>query len=208
MTHSIRIEQRKRAGIHLALMIVAVFAPCVAMRAAEPVVTLEAQAVIVTGLTPDKKFLLFGIGQEGRYPPRISAKADLLSADADGAFRLDVSKPLPAMSLWVAADLQTGDCAVAAPSGFHLKQSVLPAGALRARGNGVSARLHTEDENQELLYVRPGLGAWQLSGGYVLQLAAMLPVGDSPAPPEDFAVGDLFVTINPYTLVVRTFRVR
>jgi C-terminal processing protease CtpA/Prc len=89
-----------------------------------------------------------------------------------------------------------------------MKSSTLPGKALKNRGNGARARLEIDDDDQELLYVRPRVGAWRLDGGRELELEFMTPVDDSPAPPADFQAGDVIVTVNPISLVVRTFRVR
>lgn len=177
--------------------------------AAPPSVGFESRAVVVTGLTPDGKFLLFGLAnEEYRRPRRISHKASVFPVGENGEFRLDLPNRIPDTSVWVAADLESGECTVVAPRTRKAKIFAIPANALTRRGNGVRARLETGQDDHVLLYIRPGVGAWQLTGGRVSELQAMTPVDDSPEPPDDFRSGDFVVTVDPFSLVVRSIRVR
>jgi hypothetical protein len=113
---------------------------------------------------------------------------------------------IPASSVWVICDLTTGGFSVAAPAEYKLKSSALPAAALRNRSGGNSARIEVTGE-QELFYVRPGVGAWRLTGEDLV-LEAMARVGSSPPPPDDFRAGDLLFVADPMSMTIRTLRVR
>jgi hypothetical protein len=120
--------------------------------------------------------------------------------------RLDLPNDIPASSVWIVCDLTTGGFSVAAPAEYKVKSSVLPAAALRSRSGGNSARIEVTGE-QELFYVRPGIGAWRLTGEHLV-LDTMIRVGSSPPPPDDFRAGDLLFVADPMSMTIRTLRIR
>jgi hypothetical protein len=176
---------------------------------AQPVVTFEPQAVAIAGVTPSSELILFGISNEAnRYPRRIADKTSRFRTERDGTYLLTVANRIPTASIWVAVDLTTGDYTVASPAGHKLNRQQLPPAALKGRSNGRGARFESGSDEQELLFIRPAVGAWRASGGRSLELASMRPVGNTPPPPDDFAAGDVLVFVDPLSLRVRTIGVR
>lgn len=176
---------------------------------AAPAVTFEPHAVIVSGVTPGAATAWFAISQDfGRYPARIVLQESLGSGDERGTLRIEQQAVVEPTSIWAVADLQSGAVTIAAPPRYRMKQGTLPVAALRRRTSGVEPRLELAQDDAELFYVRPRVGAWRLTGGGRLALRSMRPVGDAPAAPADFAAGDVIVVVEPLSMNVRTLRVR
>jgi len=182
--------------------------------AAEPVVSFEEQAVVVSGLTPKGQVVWFGVAKqiEG-FMAHFVRREDLLTdEDGDGAVRFELDRTVPLQSIWVAVDLATGDAAVATPEGYPLRD----ASAAPGRGRGVAGRpdwIEDGRELLELLVVRPGQGAWGLTlgdggvndddgradGKITAALAWLRAVGSSPAPStplEHFQPKDLVFAVD------------
>lgn len=176
---------------------------------AAPAITFESHAVIATGVTPGGTTAWFAVSHEAsRYPARISRNASVLADEGDGMVRLDLPHEIPVSSVWIVADVETGETTVAAPAGFKVKSSTLPAAALRHRASGIAPHVQLDVDEVEVLYVRPRIGAWSTRSGRALALHSMEPLGDSPAPPDDFAANDMIVVVDPFAMTVRTLRVR
>lgn len=191
------------ARILLALIVVAM-APISQAARKSPTITFERKAVMVAGLTAKKEVLLFGISNEvDRVPRRISYKAAVFAVRDDGTFRLDQPNAIPAESAWIAVDMTTADYCVASPAGLASKVSKLPAAVIRSSSSQVPAHLEGAFTEQQVLVIRPDVGAWQSTDGG-LELQALTAIGASPAAPADFAKGDLILTVDPFTLRVRT----
>lgn len=176
---------------------------------AAPAIAFERQSIVVSGMTPNGTIAWFGISQEPlRYPMRVRHQTSLVNAAADGTVRLEQPAAIVPMSIWIAADLESGAWAVAAPPEFKMKSATLPAAALRRAAPGIEPRLDLDGEDYEVLYVRPRAGAWRASNGGAISLRSLQPVGSSPASPDDFRPNDIIVVIDPLAMIVRTLRVR
>jgi hypothetical protein len=187
--------------------------------AALPVVQFEESSVTATGVTPGGAVVVFGVAKELRgflvHQERIDA---VLTAGADGVAVLARETPVPAQSVWAVVDLATGELALGAPEGSELREIPFPAAALAADLRALQGRY----ESLDVLVVRPGaagsegLGAWGLfvaDGGerdgdgrqdrrLRASLSQLLPLGDSPAPPESLVEGDVVVAVDSETLQV------
>lgn len=188
--------------------------------ATPPRIAFEEHAVVVDGLAAGGRLVLSGAatGRDG-YQRYLFRHEEVLTADATGAARLELERPLPAESVWFAVDLASGALAVAAPEGTDLREVAVPAGALRQALDGL-------DEERRYLYVllvraaaaaaapeEPG--AWTMAvgdgapsdgdgredGRVSALLADLSPLGDAgPPPPAQLAPGFVLVAVDAMTL--------
>jgi hypothetical protein len=188
---------------------------------AAPVITFEEEALVVAGASPNAAVAWIGVGRShaGFTPQRLTLW-QVVDADATGTARLELGRPVPAESAFVAVDLTAGEMVVAAPPGTPLREVDLPHQA-------VPAGLRTLEDRRSglaVLWARPaadGTGtAWggavsdgsDLDGdgredrGVEVQLDRLQPLGASPAPPETLAEGDVLVGVDLETL--ETYAVR
>lgn len=176
---------------------------------AAPAVTFEDRAVVVSGVTPGGKTAWFSISHDfGGYPARITLQESSATGDERGALRIEQAAPVLPVSVWAVIDLESGAVTLASPPQHRMKQAAIPLTALRRRASGAEPRLELDLDDAELFYVRPRVGAWRLSGGGRLELRSMQPVSGSPAAPADFAANDVIVVVEPFSMSVRTLRVR
>lgn len=95
--------------------------PCAAV--AQPVVSFEANAVVVSGVAAGGRVALLGVGREPvEYSGRVvRSEAVLADEDGDGRVRLELERAVPWRSLWAAVDLADGAAVLAAPEGYPLR---------------------------------------------------------------------------------------
>jgi hypothetical protein len=197
---------RRCSPLFAVLLLVAL--PCLA---AEPVVSFEEQAVVVSGLTPNGQVVWFSVAKqiESSMAHFVRREDVLADEDGDGAVRFELDRMVPLQSIWVAVDLTTGAVAVATPEGYTLRDASLPPG----RGSGKAGRpdwIGDDRQLLEILVVRPGLGAWgstlgdggvndedgRGNGRISAALARLHAVGSSPAPPDHFLPKDLVFAVD------------
>jgi hypothetical protein len=132
-----------------------------------PAITFQKTVVAVAGITPKGQALLFGVAREiaaDDVATLVRRSQVLTDDDGDGTVSLDLGEEVPFRSLWVAVDLATGQVTAAAPAGYPLR-------LVSWRGQGIvrsSARADRVEDActfAEVLLVRPGVGAWQLTVG-------------------------------------------
>jgi len=196
---------------------------CVASSAAaKTTITFEEQAVVAT-VTPGAKTAWFAVVHEWKgYGLRLVERAVLLDDDdRDGVVRLTLQKRVARDSVWMVVDLGNGDSAIEAPPGMKLQRRPLPAAALNSRASGRAAHVVHKEAFSIVWVVRPGVGAWTsivddgnagdgdgtFDGSVEAALERMTPVGDSPAPPDDFRRDDVVAAIAPMTLEIFDGRV-
>lgn len=175
-------------------------------------IVFEERQLTVTGVTPGHRIVALGLGIGSHGHARLLTRhvEALPDDDLDGhvTFR---PHSLPAGSVWVAVDYETGDYVVATPTGEEPRLLALadePWGASRDRVGVSRADL-------EVLVVRPGVGAWNLwvadggsrdsdhamNGVSRLRLDAMNRlVGTEPKGPPIAIPRDLLVVMDPHTL--------
>ena len=186
-------------------------------------VTLEADAVVVSGMTAKGQAVLLGV-------TRVIEPDDfqvvrrhlqvLADDDGDGTVRYPLEGGIPLRSLWAAVDLKTGDYDAAAPEAFGLRR-------VNWRGRGPLRRADGKDAVEdrrprlELLVVRPQAGAWSLrvrdgdasDGDGVIDgrlqgiLERMEPLAASPPPPSLFQADDLVIGLDPAAMEITLFKV-
>jgi hypothetical protein len=195
---------------------------CAAATSAAPTIVFDDESVSVSEITASGRVAFFSMAFErAGFRDRLTRRDDLLTdEDGDGTVRVDLERPVPPASLWVAVDLATGELALALPEGSPFREVAFP-----ARGLGAELRWLEDRRNLlDLFLVRAGngadAGAWGISladGGSgdddrsqnrSIRAATLdfRPVGDSPQPPERLAPGDLLVGFDPDTLELYAVR--
>lgn len=190
---------------------------------ARPEVTFEAGAVEVDGLTPEGEVVLFGVARRTLgYHQRLVRIEEASVADATGYARFEIEDGVPLHAVWVAVDLATGGMAAGPTPGFPRGVRPFPTAGLHG-GGGLPDRLGGALEAAQILYVRPGEGAWGTAlrdgsvldldglhnGSFEVALADFAPVNTvSPsAAPDEVAAGDLVVVVDSVNLVLFILRV-
>lgn len=179
-------------------------------------ITFEEKAVVAQ-VTPGSSTAWFLIAQEptGRGTKLIHRADIYVDDDRDGIVRVTLKDSVIHSSVWIVVDLENGEHAVAAPAGPPLRRKLSPT-ALRARGNGKSARILQRELLTVIMVARPGVGAWIAKiedgttadgdaapdGEITALLEKLKPIGKSPAPPDDFQRDDVVVLANPLTLAI------
>lgn len=105
-----------------------------------PEITLEPDAVSVTGVTPGGSlaWILLTHQRVGYYPVTRYGAEILVDDDGDGSVRIEPADGIPAMALFLVVDLTTGEGSWIAPEGFEPRVLDLPSEAL---ARGASGRL-------------------------------------------------------------------
>lgn len=187
----------------------------------------EPGGVAVSGVTAKGRAVVFGVAREVGDDDYVTLRtsAEILEdLDGDGKVTLDLEAPLAKESTWVAVDTTKCDSDAGAPTGFRLRQ-------VNLRGRGVFKRDDGRGAVEEMrgfveaLVVRcgtgPDAGAWIASlgdggpddedgapdGKLELALDRMVPLSDSPEPPDDFSKDDVVVLIDPNALEMALVKV-
>lgn len=182
-----------------------------------PAITFDKSSVSVAGVSPKGQAVLFGVAREVAEDDvaTLVRRSQVLSDDdGDGVVKLDLGRDVLLRSVWVAVDLATGQVAAAAPEGYPLRR-VNWRGVGIVRGNPRADRVEDARRLAEVLLVRPGAGAWQLTvgdgsagdddgaadGKLAAALDRMTPVaGTTDPPPTRFDPKDIVVLIDPNRL--------
>ena len=211
MKHS-RVSIRPRYRVGLSAIALLVFA--LDSRAADQAglsLTFKQNAVTVGGATAGHQVVAFGIGigKHGRAPLLTRYVRALTDDDGDGAVTFAV-RNLPSRSVWVAVDLESGEHAVATPTGETPAALDFPADAWR----GGRADVDVAGAWLEVLVVRRKVGAWTLrtadggsndadgasNGVLKVRLDRMERLTGEEKGPSFTIPKDLIVVIDPHTL--------
>jgi hypothetical protein len=178
-----------------------------------PAISFEKNAVVVAGITSKGQAVLFGVAREiaeDDVATLVRRSQVLTDDDGDGTVRLDLGKEVPFRSVWVAVDLATGQFTTAAPEGYPLRLVGWQGSGIE-RGAARSDRVEDVRTFAEILLVRPGVGAWQITvgdgsssdddgaadGQIAAALDRMTAVAGTAAPPSRFDPTDVVVLIDP-----------
>ena len=114
---------------------------------------------MVSGARPGATVLVIGVTREPRgFHSLLRTHAlPAVVADARGDAKIAYGAEIPAKSLWIAVDGQTGLTAAGGPGDFPVRQFEIAPGAV------ASERVVLARTSLEMLVVRPGSGAWALS---------------------------------------------
>ncbi|HSL81716.1 MAG TPA: hypothetical protein VLF66_03015 [Thermoanaerobaculia bacterium] len=182
---------------------------------APPVLVFEPEAVVAGGFAPGEEVIVHGVSRHRvGYVWRLVQTREVVVADAAGDARLELSEGIAPRSLWTAASAATGEFHIGSPEGFTPTEHPFPGNGIDRAQNGAWRRLRNRFERAEVLYLRPGVGGWWLLGtrgaesdrgrgqgpDLALELDQGRPLWGSEPPPEEFAAGDVVVTVNLDTL--------
>jgi hypothetical protein len=201
-----------------------VFALAAAPVAAAPFrVSLEADAVVASGVTAKGKVALLGVTREigpDDFPVVKRHLEVLEDDDGDGMIRYPVEQGIPVRSLWAVVDLTSGDSDTVSPAAFGTRRVNWRGHGLRRRGDGKDA---VEDQRTlvELLVVRPAVGAWALrvsdgngsdgdgriDGRLEGIFEDMQPLAASPKPPSVFLRDDVVLVLDPALMEITLIKV-
>lgn len=179
-------------------------------------ISFESTAIVVEGVTPRARVVLFGVERTaGVYSASTLQVSVTIESDQGGTARHELQRSISPRSIYVAVDSVRGDFVAASPDGTAPK--VRPAQDIGMRGKeGLEfSAFETESHWIEAICVRPGHGAWQLSlmddsasdespvrGKVQLGAARMKALGDADASPGRFRPHDVLIAIDPYKLTV------
>lgn len=191
-----------------------------ALAAATPLLIFDGDVAVVEGVTPGGSVVLYGLTREwtGAATRVREVFEQVVDDDGDGIASHTLDHPVPAVSLWTAVDLATGELEVAGPEGFASRELTFPPGAIQNGPSRRLDRLELTGRSQHIVLVRPGAaegaGAWLLrlgdggdqdedganDGRMSFLLSQMTPLAAGPAPPDELADGDVLAILDPETL--------
>jgi hypothetical protein len=186
---------------------------------ANPAVSFEERAVVVSGLRPNGQVAWFGVAREVEDDWATLVRREEVAADTDGdgVVRLELDREVPLQSVWVAVDLTNGKVAIAAPDGFALRVAPLPVRGLgRGQGEGSPDYLEIDSTSVEAFVARPGVGVWGATAGdggagddgpprdrrVRIDLDRLSGRPGNAAAPQRFQPRDIVVLVDPDRLVV------
>ena len=91
----------------------------------QPVVTVGADTLRASGVTPGGSVVWFGVGRELHHlTPFVVRRSQVVTDDdRDGTVEWTLDRTIPVESIWVAVDLTTGAWRAGTPEGFPLRTS-------------------------------------------------------------------------------------
>lgn len=180
-------------------------------------VNLQGEEMRVSGATRNSRVLIVGysrIWDPERFSTRFERHRAYRIADAEGVVRQPVDPAELSDSVWVALDIQSGDC-IAFDDLTQGRQKELGSEAVK-REKGKVSKLELPLSLAYLVVVRPGTGAWeatvgdgglsdtdhQVDGKSHLSLDGLKAIGSSGTPPAEFEKNDVLIVFSPQLLSV------
>ena len=175
--------------------------------------TVGAERLTATGVTPNARAILFGRSVTYRGGVPLLRGFALVEADADGDGVVTwTPETVSQFSVWVAVDAENGAYSVGVPDGYPLRLIELSSKTWKDKDDAVDmmrSRLH-------FLMVRPGKGAWTqdvFQGGLAdgdgqndanlrVRTTTMRPLLGKESPPPHAVKKDVLVIIDPNDLDV------
>lgn len=177
-----------------------------------PELVFEPEAVVARGLSPGAEVIFHGVTREhGGFFWRVVQTREVVLTDALGEARLELpAGEVGPLSVWTVVDPATGDFSLGTPAGSTAREVPFPADGLARTEAGLWWALRTRYERLEVLYVRPGEGAWWLTaidGGsgdddrredssLRASLEEARPLWGAEAPSPGFRPGDVVVAVS------------
>jgi len=128
--------------------------------------TIDSVAVSVSGVSPGGSVVLFSCTRTSSIRS-IAVKPSaivLRDQDHDGVIRYAPTGGVPLRSVWIAVDEGSGQAASIAPADFPLLVSAIGGNDLKKDVEGEIASMGLGLPRLSLLVVRPGTGAWIMTG--------------------------------------------
>lgn len=133
-----------------------------AVWAATPSATVGTVDISGSGFSRGGQVAVFGIANPPQpYSRRLATFEQIVTADADGAFRWEPPEAPPQASVWFAVDLRSGDYAVGARGGTAPPAAALPAVTLLAGRDAGGDALTMAHYFTNVFLVRPNDGIWR-----------------------------------------------
>lgn len=195
------------------------------LAAAPLAVTFEPGVVRVSGLAPGGSAALLGVSRvyENLRTSVVRVHELLVDDDADGTVELwfERERVTTPNSVWVAVDAATGVWLTATPPSGELVDGTTLAPAVETVNGGAFLHLALESKSAEILFVRPGEGAWRAlasdgawgdgdesrDGRLRVVREVFRPLAGEAEAPNHWTANDLVVAIEPDTLRVLARRV-
>lgn len=175
---------------------------------AELALRFDASIATVSGATPDADVVVLTVWREQFHGwSRVHRVSEVVQTTAEGTGRFEAPRAVPPASLWIVADVASGEHVVVSPGPRPYPQL----GGAERRMTLQAARLSLDARSLEMVVVRPGIGAWSLAlwdgglgdadgatdGRLDAVVADLVPLGSAPASPGELAPRDLLLGIDP-----------
>jgi hypothetical protein len=182
------------------------------------------KGIVVSGSSSHQTVYVVGFSRiPHRYYAESIRQENLLVDDhGDGSPRVDFDEPVAPRSLWIGVDLASGRWAVSSSSSTSVHKRDTPPGLLKKSSGAEYDRVDVRAERIELIWIRPGVGAWattngdgglldddhEANGHVVTAASSMHPLAGSPPAPANFKTSDVVIAVDPVTLDVIQTEVR
>ena len=184
------------------------------LSAAPPAVSVHftPRTVVASGFSPGAQVLFFGVGKIPlTYYSRFRTWQFVATAEGgEGTATMQSEIDIPMTSVWAIADLRTGQVRLATPRTVRVRTVAIGRSAIR----GASDTFSFDRSYLDLLYVRPGEGAWiwhasdgspgdrdGANGLTTINIASGVRVTGASIP-KVFAPGGTLVAIDSFDLTV------
>ena len=178
-----------------------------------PMITAVPKGLVAQGITPGGRAIWWSVAHEhpDAFETIVHRLEEQIDDDRDGSVVLDPKGPVALTSLWVVVDVATGTYATYAPEDFGVSEIPLPAeAAVQSSGRSPADEFREVARPLvEVLLIRAGQGAWILRAGdggetdldtvegeLSFAIDAMAAVGESPAVPGRYEMGDRLLSID------------
>ena len=143
--------------VSILLLSVIAYTATPAIAAPEANVRFGTRTVTASAFSPGAQILFFGVAKIPlTYYSRLQRFQFVTSASSDGTATAQTDFDIPVTSVWVVADLRTGQVSIASPRPRGV--ATVPVGRSAIRGN--SDQFSFDRSFLDLLYVHAGEGAW------------------------------------------------
>ncbi|HEV7922813.1 MAG TPA: hypothetical protein VGR02_18660 [Thermoanaerobaculia bacterium] len=188
-----------------------------AQTAPPPAITFEAKGVTVTGLTPGGAAAMFMMSrQPDVYITRLKQDSAMLTGGKDGTARYEANYEVVQRSVWAVIDIESGQYAVACPSGdcAPLRRTLNTGTFFKNNAAGEPEGLDIPMEMADVFLVSPKSGVWHvmlgdggekdedglLDGKSRLSVEKFTGFHTDAAPPKKLKKGDLLLCFQPMNL--------
>ncbi|HKO57122.1 MAG TPA: hypothetical protein VJ276_14690 [Thermoanaerobaculia bacterium] len=188
-----------------------------AQTAPAPSIAFDGNGITVSGLTPGGNAALFMMSRRPDvFMTRMEQRADVLAAGADGKVRFDTENGVVPTSVWAVIDVESGQYAVACPSGdcAPLQRTLNTAAFFKNNAAGEPEGLDIPLAMADVFLVRAKSGVWHvmlgdggagdedgiLNGKARVSVEKFAAMRDKTPPPSKLKKGDLLFLFQPMNL--------
>ncbi|MBI4914331.1 MAG: hypothetical protein HY825_00655 [Acidobacteria bacterium] len=198
------------------VVLAVLFVVCGLNAEAEPTISFEPTAVVVSGVTSGGEVALYGVAHDFRweYPAILWWARSLIDEKQIGTVSLDLGQGVPEHSLWIAVDMTTGESGFGSPRAGFVRQVDFQGPGVGNGPDGEYTAFRAVGGLVDIVVVRPGTGLWLTKTGdggaadadgtsdgvVTAVLSSFEPVGDSPLAPETFDANDIVIVVDPKSM--------